>query len=208
MIVIIDYDAGNLTSVERAVRGLGLACEVTRDENKINKASRVIFPGVGAAGSAMASLKKYGLDIALAKALEEGKPVLGICLGTQIILGQSQENSTTCLGLVEGSVKAFPQDMTGPDGLRLKVPQMGWNNVNVIKEHPVLAGIRDEHQFYFVHSYYPAPTNRPDVLGETGYGIEFASVLGRDNLVATQFHPEKSGEPGLAILKAFGKWAP
>jgi glutamine amidotransferase len=209
VIAIIDYDAGNLTSVERAVRFLGEDCTVTRDLDLISNAERVIFPGVGAAGSAMESLKKYGLDKALHEAMKAGKPVLGICLGTQIITSFSEENQgTQCLGLVEGEVLCFPDDMKSPDGEKLKVPHMGWNNVKVLKDHPVLAGLKPEHQFYFVHSYYPMAKEAGNVLAQTEYGLTFSSVMGRDNLIATQFHPEKSGKPGLALLKNFIAWKP
>ena len=209
MIAIIDYDAGNLTSVERAIRFLGKDCAVTRDLEIIAKAERVIFPGVGAAGSAMESLKKYGLDKALWEAMNAGKPILGICLGTQIITSFSQENQgTQCLGLVEGEVLCFPDDMRSEGGEKLKVPHMGWNNVQVVQDHPVLADVRPEHQFYFVHSYYPMAKDPQQVLAQTEYGLTFSSVLGRDNLIATQFHPEKSGKPGLALLKNFIAWKP
>ncbi|MBI9077918.1 MAG: imidazole glycerol phosphate synthase subunit HisH [Desulfatibacillum sp.] len=209
MIAIIDYDAGNLTSVERAVRYLGQDCTVTRDLKAISQAERIIFPGVGAAGSAMESLKKYGLDKALWDAMDSGKPILGICLGTQIITSFSQENrGVQCLGLVEGEVLCFPDDMHSPEGDKLKVPHMGWNNVQVVKEHPVLADVRPEHQFYFVHSYYPMAKDPDQVLAQTQYGLTFSSVMGRDNLIATQFHPEKSGKPGLALLKNFIAWKP
>ncbi|MBU2488129.1 MAG: imidazole glycerol phosphate synthase subunit HisH [Proteobacteria bacterium] len=207
MIAILDYDAGNLTSVERAVRHLGFPCAVTSELSAIAAADRIIFPGVGAAGSAMESLKRRGLDKALALAVDQGKPVLGICLGTQIILTQSEENHTRCLGLVSGRVFAFPPDMK-EDGERLKVPHMGWNNVEILADHPVLADIRPEHQFYFVHSYYPQPENEAEILGRTRYGLSFPSVIGRKNLVATQFHPEKSGPPGLALLRNFCLWNP
>jgi len=209
VIAIIDYDAGNLTSVERAVKYLGGDCMVTRDLEAIAGADRIIFPGVGAAGSAMESLAAYGLDKAIAQAMESGKPILGICLGTQIITAFSQENEgVKCLGLVEGEVLAFPYDMTGESSEKLKVPHMGWNNVEVVKPHPVLKDVRPDHQFYFVHSYYPVPENGDQVYGKTIYGKTFASVIGRDNLIATQFHPEKSGRPGLSILENFFSWNP
>jgi glutamine amidotransferase len=206
MIAIIDYDAGNLASVERALRYLGVSCVVTRDLRLIDSAHGIIFPGVGAAGSAMESLKKYGLDDAIKGAFAKGRPVLGICLGTQVILEKSEENQAVCLGLLDGEVRAFPRDML-ENGETLKVPHMGWNNINILRPHPVLRDIRPEHQFYFVHSFYPAPLDTT-VLGLTRYGFPFASVIGRDNLVATQFHPEKSGKPGLEILRRFCEWRP
>lgn len=207
MIAIIDYDAGNLTSVLRAVNHLGAKCFVTRDLPTIKRADRIIFPGVGAAGSAMESLSRHGLDAALGEAFSAGKPILGICLGTQVILSHSEENDTPCLGLVPGRVTAFAPDME-QEGVRLKVPHMGWNSVKVIKPHPVLSGIRDELLFYFVHSYYPRPENPEHTLAETVYGAPFASVIGFRNLIATQFHPEKSGEPGLGLLRNFISWQP
>ncbi|MBW1990249.1 MAG: imidazole glycerol phosphate synthase subunit HisH, partial [Deltaproteobacteria bacterium] len=193
------------TSVKRAVSHLGYACEVTADLSVIQNADRVIFPGVGAAGSAMQSVKKRGLDRALANALAAKKPVLGICLGTQIILSQSEENNAQCLGFIKGVVRAFPHDMQ-QDGQVLKVPHMGWNNLDIVKPHPVLKGILPEHRFYFVHSYYPAPDDPGEILATTTHGITFPSVIGKNNLVATQFHPEKSGPPGLTILKNFCEW--
>jgi glutamine amidotransferase len=207
MIAIIDYDAGNLASVERAVRHLNINCKVTRSLNDLNKAKRIIFPGVGAAGSAMESLRQLGLDVAIRQAFEAGKPILGICLGAQIILEASQEDDVSCLGLIKGCSLAFPSNMK-QDGAKLKVPHMGWNNIAIKKSHPVLTGIRPEHQFYFVHSYYPAPKNPDDILAITRYGEDFASALAVNNLVVTQFHPEKSGQPGLNILKNFAAWKP
>lgn len=207
MIAIIDYDAGNLTSVERAVRHLGIDCKVTRNLDDLKNARRIIFPGVGAAGSAMESLKRLGLDVAIKQAFEAGKPILGICLGAQIVLAASQEDDANCLGLVRGCTRAFDSNMF-EGGAKLKVPHMGWNNIAIQKSHPVFEGIRPEHQFYFVHSYYPAPERPEDILATTCYGKSFASALAVDNLVATQFHPEKSGEPGLKLLKNFSSWQP
>ena len=205
MIAIIDYDAGNLTSVDRALKYIGAPCEVTRDLKKIGAADRIVFPGVGAAGSAMESLIRYGLDRAIREAFAAGKPILGICLGTQVILTESEENNARCLDLIPGKGTAFSTAMT-EKGLRLKVPHMGWNTVAVTRPHPVLSGIRDDLKFYFVHSFHPAPADPAHVLAQTSYGVPFASVIGHANLVATQFHPEKSGEPGLALLKNFISW--
>lgn len=208
MIAIIDYDAGNLTSVARAISYLGYDNIVTGDLNKITEAQRVIFPGVGSAGSAMTSLKRLGIDTLLKELFETGKPVMGICLGTQIILKHSQEHDTGCIGLIDGNVPLFKSDMKDTDGSVLKIPHMGWNHVNLKKEHPVLKGLQKEDEFYFVHSYYPEPVSDDYVIGTTSYGIEFASIIGYKNLVATQFHPEKSGEAGLNILKNFCEWNP
>lgn len=206
MIAIIDYEAGNLASVARAVRHLGADCQVTRDLEVIAGAQRVIFPGVGAAGAAMNSLRKLSLDQALRGAVDSGKPVLGICLGTQIVFQSSQEDLATCLGLIPGQVVRFPEAMRGEDGLTLKVPHMGWNQVRWEKAHPVFAGVPQDAEFYFVHSFYPQPEGDEFTVGSTEYGLTFASVVARGNLVATQFHPEKSGRPGLNILENFLAW--
>lgn len=203
MIAIIDYDAGNLTSVARAVNHLGFKCKVTNNITLIAKADRIIFPGVGAAGSAMESLKRLGLDQALKNAFSDGKPILGICLGTQIIMQFSQENNTECIGIVDGDVKPFPKSITSADGNKLKIPHMGWNQIHPGKDHPLLSGIKKDDEFYFVHSFYPAPKHQQHVVAETEYGIRFPSIIGFDNIFATQFHPEKSGKPGLIILKNF-----
>ncbi len=209
MIAIIDYDAGNLTSVARAVRHLGADCVVTNDVAVIREAERVIFPGVGAAGSAMESLQRLGLDAAIRDAFDAGKPVLGICLGTQIIMGFSEEDGgTSCLGLIEGTVRAFSTRMKDDHGAVLKIPHMGWNRLELRQEHPVFSGIDADDEFYFVHSFYPEPADTAHVIAETGYGITFPSVVGFRNIIATQFHLEKSGRPGLNILKNFCEWTP
>jgi glutamine amidotransferase len=206
VIAIIDYEAGNLTSVARAVRHLGAECAVTQDLGAIAGAERVIFPGVGAAGSAMASLRRLKLDRALSAALEAEKPVLGICLGTQIVFERSQEDGAQCLGLLPGEAVRFPQDHADAGGEPLKVPHMGWNGVAWRRDHPVFAGVPAEAEFYFVHSFYPRPTDPAIVVGETDYGLAFASAVARGSLVAVQFHPEKSGRPGLRILENFLAW--
>ncbi|MBW2621769.1 MAG: imidazole glycerol phosphate synthase subunit HisH [Deltaproteobacteria bacterium] len=206
MIAIIDYQAGNLASVKRAVRSLGFDCQTTRDQDQIISADRVIFPGVGAAGSAMADLKQTGMDEVLETLFRQGTPLLGICLGTQIIFHFSHEDGgTDCLGLLPGEVRQFPSDMT-EGGSRLKVPHMGWNRVDFVMEHPVLSGLEPDAEFYFVHAYYPVPRDDSLVAGWTDYGLRFASVIARDSLIAVQFHLEKSGRPGLKILKNFCSW--
>jgi glutamine amidotransferase len=208
MIAIIDYDAGNLASVFRAVSHLGFSCAITRDVNEIKAAERIIFPGVGAAGAAMESLQRSGLDVVIKEALAEGKPILGICLGSQIILTHSQENSTSCLGILDGSVRAFAPDRQSEDGQKLKIPHMGWNGIRIEKSHPLLSGVGADDEFYFVHSYYPDPQDADTVIAVTDYGISFASIVGFNNLFATQFHLEKSGRPGLKILENFCRWTP
>ncbi|MEW6328293.1 MAG: imidazole glycerol phosphate synthase subunit HisH [Thermodesulfobacteriota bacterium] len=205
MIAIIDYKAGNLTSVERAVRKLGYPCKVTNEAGDIKNAERIIFPGVGAAGQAMADLKALGLDDLIREAFLERKPVLGICLGTQIIFDYSEENDTTCLGLIPGQVKLFPQPLMERD-TRLKIPHMGWNGVKIVREHPVFSGVEAGSEFYFVHSYYPVPADDACIVGVTGYGLEFVSAVAYKNLVALQCHPEKSGRVGLRVLDNFCRW--
>lgn len=227
MIVIVDYGAGNLTSVARAVSYLGYDSVITDDPKAIAAAQRVIFPGVGAAGAAMEVMHKKGIDNALKQTFESRIPMLGICVGCQIIMDKSAENDALCLGLISGDAKAFPENMaveqscsslsgepaaTGhnipSDKLLLKVPHMGWNGLHVVQEHPLLKGIDPDDEFYFVHSYFPVPVDQCNVYGKTEYGISFASAIGKDNLFATQFHLEKSGEPGLMILKNFCLWKP
>lgn len=205
MIAIIDYNAGNLTSVKLGLEYIGLECEITNDPAVISSADRVIFPGVGAAQEAMRNMRELGLVEPLRDAVASGRPFLGICLGTQIIFESSEEDGgTPCIGLVPGSVKRFV-----PPDPSFKIPQMGWNTVTIRQPHPILDGIEDESEFYFVHSYYPAPSDESYIIGSTGYaGVEFSSITGRGNLVATQFHPERSGRIGLKLLENFGRWEP
>ena len=206
MIAIIDYKAGNLRSVERALKKLGFDCRITLDREEILASERVIFPGVGAAGKAMADLRHLDLGGVLKQAFENGKPFLGICIGAQIILERSEEDRVNCLGLIPGEAKAFPVPLKSGDNERLKIPHMGWNGLRLIKRHPVLTGIKREDEFYFVHSYYLMPAADTDVIGTTEYGIRFPSIIGNRNLIAMQFHLEKSGPPGLKILKNFCDW--
>ena len=206
MIAIIDYKAGNLASVQRAVKSVGFACRITRDPREILEAERVIFPGVGAAGAAMADLKATGLDQVLRDLFERGTPLLGICLGTQVVFDFSEEdNGTPCLGLMKGLVKRFPSDMK-ENGRALKVPHMGWNQVRLEREHPVLAGLQPDEEFYFVHAYFPKPVDAAEIVGLTDYGLAFASIVAEGSFIAVQFHLEKSGRPGIRILKNFCCW--
>ncbi|MBW1713079.1 MAG: imidazole glycerol phosphate synthase subunit HisH [Deltaproteobacteria bacterium] len=208
MITIVDYKAGNLTSVKRALEALDCPVEISADPDRLRRAERVIFPGVGAAGQAMGELNRSGLGQALKEVVQQGRPVLGICIGCQIILDESEENQTTCLGLIPGQTKAFPQPLLDHSGRRLKVPHMGWNGVRLVRDHPLWAKVPAEAEFYFVHGYYPRPESEELVLGLTDYGFEFPSIIGRDNLLAVQFHVEKSGRPGLALLANFAAWRP
>ena len=198
-LVVIDYEAGNLTSVVRSLKALGVAGEVTQDPRVVKQATRLVFPGVGAAGKAMATLQRLGLDQALKDCFQAGIPILGICLGAQIILEHSEENDTPCLGLLPGRTRMLPLKPG------IKIPHMGWNKVRFLRSHPVFQGLPEAAEYYFVHSYYPDPRETM-VLGLTDHGMEFPSALGRRNLVATQFHPEKSGRYGLQLLKNFLSW--
>ncbi len=202
-VVVVDYKAGNLTSVRLAIEALGVACEVTSDPQTVRAADRVIFPGVGAAGAAMRDLSGLQLDGAIRQVISDGVPFLGICLGTQIIFSRSEEDGgTACLGIIPGTVTRFqPTDHFD------KIPHMGWNAVQAQRPHPVLSGIEDGSEFYFVHSYYPQPDESSYVIGETTYADAcFASVVGRGNLIATQFHPERSGRIGMRLLENFMHW--
>ena len=199
--VIIDYDAGNLRSVQRACAEVGLHADISADPNSVRSAERVIFPGVGAAGSAMKSITREGMDQALRDVLAAGVPVLGICLGLQISFDHSEEDDQETLGLLPGRVCRFQFDRP-----ELKIPHIGWNEVQVVKPHPVLAGIEPGDEFYFVHGYYPQPAVPEQIYARTEYETEFACAVGRDNYFATQFHPEKSGRVGLRLLAAFAEW--
>lgn len=206
MIAILDYRAGNLTSVERALQFLDFPCRITSSSEEIRGADRIIFPGVGAAGKSMDNLAELGVDTLLRDALQSGVPILGICVGLQVLFEYSEENDTRCLGVLPGRVRLFPRDMKDERGARLKIPHMGWNRVAFTRNHPVFDHLDPESEFYFVHSYYPEAAHEADVAGTTEYGIRFSSAVARDNLVAVQFHPEKSGPPGLQILKNFCRW--
>ena len=200
-IVIIDYDAGNLRSVQRACAEVGAQAVISNDPARVKAASRIIFPGVGAAGSAMVSLRRNGLADALSGAVGDGKPVLGICLGLQISLRHSEENDTETLGLIPGETRRFRLDRP-----ELKIPHMGWNEVRPVQPHPLLDGIEAGDEFYFVHAYYPAPEDQACVYACTTYEDDFAAAVGRDNYFGVQFHPEKSGRVGLALLDRFTRW--
>lgn len=200
MIAIVDYRAGNLTSVANAFGFLGIENAVTSDPETILRADKVVFPGVGAAKSAMENLRAFGLVETLKRVVELGKPMLGICLGSQIVLDSSEEDGgVECLGLIPGKAIRFASEPG------LAIPQMGWNQVKTAgTPHYVFDGIPDGTNFYFVHSYYPSPANPEHAIAKTTYGSQtFACALCSGNLVVTQFHPEKSGEAGLRLLKNF-----
>lgn len=196
--VILDYGAGNQTSVQRACVHLGHEAEVSRDPAAIAAADRVIFPGVGAAGSCMASLRGLGLDAALRQAISAGKPTLAVCVGLQLLFERSEEDEgTPCLGLLPGRVVRFR-----PEDAALKVPHMGWNAVDFADDEPLAQGLPGRH-CYFVHSYFAEPGPGVRVVAWSDHGRRFCAGVRRDNLVAFQFHPEKSGAVGLALLARF-----
>ncbi len=201
MLTIVDYNAGNLRSVKRACDKVGLDSQLTQDPDVVVQASKIIFPGVGAAKSAMDTLHRTGLDEALKVAARKGTPILGICVGAQIMLDRSEEGDVPALGLIPGVTRRF--QLADPT---LKIPHIGWNQVRVTQPHPLLAGLRAEDEVYFVHSYYLDPTSRAHVYAVSDYGGDFCCAIGRDNLFATQFHPEKSGPIGLALLQRFSHW--
>ncbi len=195
-IVVVDYGAGNLASVVNALERIGGPVVVSRDPAALEDADGVIVPGVGAAADTMQHLTALGLVPSLRATIARGVPFLGICMGLQVLLDVSEEGGEhRCLGIVPGRVRRLPPGVT--------VPHMGWNEVWLRREHPLFAGIPDGTDFYFVHSFYAEPEDPSWLLGETDYGVRFASALARDNVMATQFHPEKSGVWGLRLLANF-----
>jgi imidazole glycerol-phosphate synthase subunit HisH len=203
MITIVDYKAGNLTSVKRALDHLGIPAQIGADPDAVRRAEKIIFPGVGAAGAAMDVLRERNLDSALREAFKAGIPILGICIGCQIILTHSDEGDTPCLDILPGACLRF--QLSDPT---LKIPHMGWNAVTVTKPHPILGHLRPSNEFYFVHSYYPQPSDLDQIYAISDYGGEFPVAIGKDNLFAVQFHTEKSGMVGLQVLENFAGWKP
>jgi len=200
MIAVINYGAGNLGSVVNALKKLRYWPTVTDAASDILKADAVFLPGVGAAADTMRSLAAIGMDDAVRKLVELRKPLFAICIGLQVLLTSTEEDGDhKCLGIIPGMVRKLPAG--------LKIPHMGWNQVKQVNAHPIFTDIPDNTNFYFVHSYYAHPLDRSVVAGVTEYGIEFCSMLIKDNLFATQFHPEKSGEPGLKMYSNFLKIA-
>ena len=200
-VAILDYNAGNVTSVANAVRKLGFDAEITADPDVIRAADKVIFPGVGAARTCMEVVRSRGLDVALAEAVESGKPVFGICVGMQLLFDRSEEDGgVECLGLLPGTVRRF--DLDDPS---LKVPHMGWNPVTFTDGEPLAHNLADDSDAacYFVHSYYCDPDPSVEVIATSDHGHPFVVGVRKDNLVALQFHPEKSGPVGMNILRSF-----
>jgi len=198
MIAIIDFGAGNLRSIQRALEASGADVVITDDPEVVLRADRVVLPGDGNAKSAMAYLHEKHLSDATLAVANEGKPFLGVCVGMQLLFGAQEEGPTQGLGLLEGKVRLLPQGV--------KVPQMGWNIVEFRPGTP-LAHLGHSY-FYFVHSYAPDADDDRDIVGETDYGVRFPSVVIRDNIWGTQFHPEKSGKDGLALLQSWLAWQP
>ena len=209
-IAIVDYGMGNLRSVWQAMlRAAPQAdVQVVSDVHKVRAAHRVVLPGQGAMRDCMASLAASGLQDAVLGATRT-KPVLGVCVGEQMLFDWSEEADTKGLGVLGGKCMRFQLDgKLQDDGSRFKVPQMGWNRVRQTRPHPLWDGIADQSFFYFVHSYYVVPEDASDTVGETVYGAPFTSAVARDNIFATQFHPEKSAEAGLRLYRNFVRWNP
>ncbi len=197
MIAIVDYGAGNLRSIQRAIEAAGGDVSITRDPADVRRADRVVLPGVGNAAAAMTRLQESGLAAAITDATGEGTPLLGVCLGMQLLYGPQEEGPTTGLGLMDGDVRALPGDR--------KVPQMGWNTATFRPDSAL--GDQPAAHFYFVHSYVVHPEDDSDIAAETNYGIRFPSIVARDHVWGFQFHPEKSGDDGLALVKTWVHWS-
>jgi len=198
MVIIVDYGMGNLRSVQKGFEKVGSIAKISRDPEEIRQAERLVLPGVGAFPECMRNLTELELVEPILEFVRSGRPFLGICLGLQLLFDESEEFGThQGLKVIPGDVKAFER------GMGLKIPHMGWNEVVFRKDVPIFRGIPSGTYFYFVHSYYVAPTESSDVAAETQYGIEFTCAIARDNIFAVQFHPEKSQESGLKILSNF-----
>jgi glutamine amidotransferase len=207
-VAVIDYGMGNLHSVAKALElvGDGVHVQVTNDAAVILAADRVILPGVGAIRDCVGEIKRLNFDDIVAKVVASGKPLLGICVGLQAMMSHSEENNgVDCLGVLAGKVKFFGKDLIGNAGEKLKVPHMGWNQVNH-NAHPLWAGIEQNSRFYFVHSYYVEADNAAQIAGTCDYPNTFSVALAQDNIFAVQFHPEKSSTAGLTLLRNFLTW--
>jgi glutamine amidotransferase len=212
VVAVVDYGMGNLRSVSQAVRHAaadsGVEVVIARTPEQVHAAHRVVLPGQGAMRDCMHELAASGMREAVLEAAS-GKPLLGVCVGMQMLLEHSEEQDTPGLGLIPGRVRRFAlEGRTQEDGSRFKVPQMGWNRVHQARPHALWRGIADGSWFYFVHSYYAAPSQGVHSAGTTHYGASFTCALARDNIFATQFHPEKSAAQGLALYRNFLRWFP
>ena len=211
-VAVVDYGMGNLRSVSQAVMhvaaGTGVEVIVTADPAQVRSAERIVLPGQGAMRDCMHELHASGLKEAVVHAAHH-KPLMGVCVGMQMLLDHSDEQDTPGLGLIPGRVIRFElANQLQPDGSRYKVPQMGWNRVRQSGGHPLWEGVPDESWFYFVHSYYAVPADAAHSAGTTDYGVRFTCAVARDNIFATQFHPEKSADHGLALYRNFLTWKP
>jgi len=212
-VAVVDYGMGNLRSVSQAVAHAALGVDdlkvvVTSNPEEVLLAERIVLPGQGAMRDCMRELRDSGLQDGVLGALRT-KPVMGVCVGMQMLLEHSEEQDTPGLGVIAGQVKRFRlEGQLQPDGSRYKVPQMGWNRVQQSQPHPVWRGVPDGAWFYFVHSFYAAPSESRHSVGETEYGARFTSAVARDNIFATQFHPEKSAADGLMLYRNFLHWKP
>ena len=211
-VAVVDYGMGNLKSVSQAVikaaEGSGVEVVITQQAEQVFKADRIVLPGQGAIRDCMRELRDSGMLEAVLDAAAR-KPMLGVCVGMQMLLDHSEEQDTPGLGLIPGTVKRFQlEGRLQDDGSRFKVPQMGWNRVRQEFTHPLWAGIPDDSWFYFVHSFFAAPANAAHSAGTTEYGERFTSAVARDNIFATQFHPEKSADLGLQLYRNFLHWMP
>ncbi len=210
LIAVVDYGMGNLRSVAKALEYVAPqhTVEITGDAARVDAADRVVFPGQGAMPDCMRHLDEAGLRDAVLRAARS-RPLFGVCVGEQMLFDWSAEGDTNGLGVLPGKVLRFPPEaMHAPDGARLKVPHMGWNRVHQAREHPIWAGVPDGAYFYFVHSFYVAPAEDAITAGRTDYGITFTCAVARDNIFATQFHPEKSAANGLRLYENFVRWKP
>jgi glutamine amidotransferase len=208
-IAVVDYGMGNLRSVVNALEAVSDGQQqilLTSDAGQIGEADRVVFPGQGAAGDCMRAIDEYGLREAIANAAAQ-RPFLGICMGMQVLIDFSEENQgTACLGVYSGQVRYFGDGHSDPQGVKLKIPHMGWNRVAQARTHPLWHSIDDNSRFYFVHSYYLETQDPGMVAATTDYGIRFTSAIARDNVFAMQCHPEKSADAGLQLLRNFIHW--
>ena len=212
VVAVVDYGMGNLKSVSQAVihaaKGSGVDVVVTQQADEVYAADRIVLPGQGAIRDCMRELRDSGMLEAVLDAAAR-KPMLGVCVGMQMLLDHSEEQDTRGLGLIPGDVRRFRlEGRLQPDGSRYKVPQMGWNRVRQDLAHPLWAGIPDDSWFYFVHSFHVAPSDPRHSAGSTDYGQRFTSAVARDNIFATQFHPEKSADLGLQLYRNFLHWRP
>jgi len=197
-VAIIDYGVGNLRSVEKAFAAMGCKAVVSDDEEVLRAARRLVLPGVGAFGACMKALSERGFDRLVRERVEQGTPLLGVCVGMQLLFEESEEfGATAGLGLLRGRVRRFSDDLV--------VPHVGWNRIGQVRNHFLFAQVADQSHFYFVHSYYCDPLDKAIVAGETQYGVNYASVVAKDNICGVQFHPEKSQDAGLRLLKNFAR---